>query len=321
VVGSRHPEGKHSVYHFGGTRGTLLGLTLYEADVALGQLTFASTEELQAVTAKVPGFRSLVELFPEKYADHTKASRFSGPDSDLRVFLTPASVELSLSSDNASLTFRDTSFAVHFGQTGPAEVAFANSFQFHFHEIAQTDVGAPLARLVPYARAIAIFRWLRENNIPIIFGDLDGINLPKVHTPLFTPLRKQVRLQDIYPRHPTVFFDTFGPTRITLSDGRETAVHYEKGRVAGVLRYDGAKLTVYRDALGRPIAMRMGDYAIAFVEHNDAGLLCAKRVDLALGAGGASVLFRQDSEFYPISNPENVVASIVLRFAHGSSIQ
>jgi hypothetical protein len=316
IVNPQAP-GHHAVYYFGHTENMLLGLDLYKADTLLGELAFGNAATNPALRGSIPGLRSLPELFPEKYADHL--ARDLLVDGDMRIFINSASVELARARGGNALEFVDTSFAVHFGQAGPAEAAFAGFLQSHFHDIALTEAGRPFARLIPWAQALAVFRWLKSNGIRIEAGELWPLTPSGALTPASVPFveSRTPNLRDIAAPLPTVFFGRSGPVRIVQADGRESRLTYAHGMVAGVQRFDGAELTVYRDRLDVPLAFRSGaDRAAAFVPSPESGLLYATDVALPGGDGG-NVQYRESSALFPASNAENVLTAAVLDFVKG----
>lgn len=314
VVNPQGP-GNFSVYYFGHTQDTLLGEVMYEADSRLGKLAF----ENPASYRPLPGFRSVAELFPEKYVDNPAQDQWAG--ADMRVFLNSSAVELQLSPDGQTLEFGNVAFTIHFGQMGPAESAFAGFMETHFNAIAASEAGRPFAQLVPYAKAMAIFRWLKANNIEVQDDELQQITLDKVITPAAQPLGKPPTLDDIAPPRPTVFFGPFGPTRVVRQDGTESSFTYQKGLVSSVQRFDGATFTVYRDSLGAPVGYQWGTQdGAAFIRDAKAGLLYAKGVDFVGTGDDLGVRYRDNTKAYPASNSEDILASVALRFAHGEEM-
>lgn len=308
--------GKFSVYYFGNIQDTLLGLVMYQVDDILGQLAFTTSDAVREVAKRIPNFRSLVELFPEKYASHPAQGDFSGVGG--RIFLSPSMVELVHSPNDRGLEFGEFAFSVRFGQTGPAEAAFAAFFEANLLEILKTESGAAFAQLIPYARATAVFRWMRENNIRFVPGALERVATRKVFTPTSTAINQPPKLEEIAVQRPSIFFGLTGPTRIVRTDGGESTIAYRNGKVSEVRRYDGQMLRVHRDSLGVPLAVQWhGQYAVAFMDNPEAGLVLAKNVGLKPDANGVNVTLRHDSVLYPIVNPESVVSSYAIRFANG----
>lgn len=308
--------GKFSVYYFGNIQDTLLGLVMYQVDDILGQLAFTTSDAVREVAKRIPNFRSLVELFPEKYASHPAQGNFSGVGG--RIFLSPSMVELVHSSKGRGLEFGEFAFSVRFGQTGPAEAAFAAFFEANLLEILKTESGAAFAQLIPYARATAVFRWMRENNIRFVPGALERVATPKVFTPTSTAINQPPKYEEVVVQRPTIFFGLAGPTRIVRTDGGESTIAFHNGKVSEVRRYDGQMLRVFRDSLGVPLAVLWrGQNAIAFMDNPEVGLVLAKNVDLKTDANGLNVTLRRDSVLYPIVNPESVVSFYAIRFANG----
>ena len=316
VVNPQAP-GNFAVYYFGHTQDTLLGEVMYEADSRLGELAFDNPSG----NRPLPGFRSMVELFPEKYVDNPGDGQFAG--ADMRVFLNSSAVALQLSPDGDALEFADTAFTVHFGQMGPAESAYAGFMEAHFNEIAGTEAGRPFAQLVPYARALAIFRWLKANNIRVEDYELREITPGKVVTPVAQALgkNKAPTLDDIAPPRPTVFFGPFGPTRVVREDGTESRITYRDGLVSTVQRFDGEQLTVYRDKLGAPVGYQWGSQGgAAFIRDSKFGLLYAKGVAFAGSPDDIGVRYSDSTKAYPVSNAEDILATVALDFANGKEM-
>lgn len=308
--------GDFSVYYFGNSRDTLLGLVMFNADHMLGELAFTTSAAVQEVEQQVPGFRSLVELFPEKYAENPAQGNYIGWDG--RIYLTPQTVVLEKSATQDRLDFADLEVSIHFGQTGPAESAYGAFFTAHFQDILKTQSGAPFADLVPYARAAGVFRWMRDNKIRFDPGELANVEVSQVFTPTSCPIEHSTKLEDVDVKAPTVFYDLLGPTRFVLADGRESTVSYANGRVSEVHRYDGKTLHVYRDSIGLPVAVKWSNtHAAGFLVNAKGGLVLAQDVGLEPGDFGPSVKLLPSSSIYQIVNPESIVMSFVVRFASG----
>ena len=309
-----HPPGKQPVYYLGKAQGNLLGLVMYRADEALAKLAFGSTSAVRPVAEQVPGFRSLPELYPEKYTEHPASERYAG--SDVRVFINPTVVEFALSPQGDALTFSRIAFAARFGKSGAAEAEFAAFFASYFHEISNTEQGAPLKALIPFARAVAVFRWLKENEIHVDLTGLSKVQISKVYTPQYVSAIRFPSLDEIAPRLPTMFFGPFGPVRIIRADGRETVISYKNGLPVKVKRYDGEVLEVFRDDLGMPIALRMNEKdEAAFYADSKLGPVFAENVRLHGKGGNLSLEVRRDTLLYPDNQPEATVSLIVVRFA------
>jgi hypothetical protein len=303
--------GRQPVYYLGGVEGTRLGLAMYRADAALGHLGFGSSADVQSVVQRIPSFRTLPELYPEKYASHPSEDRFLG--SDARIFLRTESVELDASPDRHSLEFRDVGWTVDFGQVGPAEQAFAAFFGEHFEAIAATDVGAPLAELVPYAEAVSVFRWLEENAIAFDPRDLLQVPITPAFTPHDVPALGLPRLTEIDPPRPTTLFGPFGPSRIVFPDGKETTFEYVGGRLERIRRRDDAVFEIRRDGLGTPITARaLPDLGLAFSIDKGLGPIVIDGVEIA---GDESNAADPDAIAYPDTQWERTVDALAVRFA------
>ncbi len=85
--------GYWSVYYFGDTEEKPLGLVMYQADLALGDLAFGRGDSAWSLSRRIAGYHSLPEMFPGAYAKH--------PNSDsncttTRIFLDVSAVPQSL---------------------------------------------------------------------------------------------------------------------------------------------------------------------------------------------------------------------------------
>lgn len=305
--------GWHPVYFLGDTENTPLGDVMLRADESLAQLTYGSTAQVRSVTEKAPNYHSLAELFPRKYTDHADSHRFLGADE--RVYLYSSLVEMDWTDKRDELRFAQTSFDVRFGQSGPAEEAFAALFSTHFNEMAGTEIGAPLKALVPYAKAVAWFRWLKTNRVPFVPGALTGARLRRVFTPSYVAYVPLPKFEEIAPRAPTISFGPSGPERIIRADGRETALTYKDGRPVQVSRYDGAILEVKRDALSKAVGLRIsGDHEAAFFVDEKRGPVFAENIRLVEVGGKLTPKVQGDTIFYPDNQPDATLALILSRF-------
>lgn len=316
VISNLQEAGKNSIYYFGNSKDTLLGLTMFHADHMLGQLAFTNSENVREVARTIPEFRSLVEIFPEKYTNHPDQINFVG--SDGRIYLTPKTVLLVKSTEDGKLDFGDFGVSIHFGQTGPAESAYVAFFESHFSEILKTKSGKAFADLIPFARASAIFHWLKENKIDFLAGTLADIEVPQVFTPTSIEEKKGIDLADVEVALPNVFYGLNGPVRIVRKDGRESQIEYDNNLARRVKRFDGQELSVIRDQNRTPVAVRWGsDRGIAFVPDPKLGLIMVKNISLKFGEYGPEITYKPNSVRFPIVNPETIVTQYVLRFAYG----
>jgi hypothetical protein len=305
--------GQTPVYYLGKTDRTMLGLVMYRADEALGCLAFCSTKFVQSVSDQVIGFHSLPELYPQGYADHPGQSRYPSAGT---VFLNSSLVELTWSPRGDRLEFGSVGFDLRFDQPGPAEDAFAAFFVTHFDEIVRTKLGEPLQALIPYAQAVAFFRWLKANDIALNPSEFQGLPVSSVFTPHEVPLRPSPKLEDIASRAPTILFGAFGPERIIRADGRETVVTYERGLPIRVRRFDGDVLEVKRDALGNPVGLVFADKsAAAFYIDPEMGFVFAENVELVENERTVTVTVNDKTIAYPDNQPEATTRLILARFA------
>jgi hypothetical protein len=309
------PPGYSSVYYYGGILSTAMGLALFEADEALARIAFGGTQEVAGINQRVPGFHSMPELFPEKYTDNPAAARYLGNDE--RIFIVSRDVELQVAKRRRQLEFSGTSFSVQFSRMGPAEVAFCSFMQAHFEDIADTELGAPLKRLVPFAQAAAIFKWMRENNVVFEAGELSQVPITKVFTSLVTRVRPEPRLEDANPKAPYTRFGLSGPLVSVDKKGKETTFEYDDDLIRRVTLPNGKRLEVYRDALKRPVALvdEVARETIAFTEHADLGLVLADKVEVSNAGSSLGFTYGAKSRVLPIANAEPVVTSAVISFA------
>jgi len=91
---------------------------MFQADDALGALAFCSTRIIQPVADQVPGFHSLPELYPDRYAAYLKTRNYPGANT---VFLHSALVELDWTPHGDALRFGKTLFNLRFDNATPAE--------------------------------------------------------------------------------------------------------------------------------------------------------------------------------------------------------
>jgi len=308
------PPGHQPVYYFGHTEDTLLGLVMYLADQTLGKLTFGSTATVKPLADQVPGFRSMPELYPQKYTEHPVSESYLG--SEARVFIHPSLVELVRKAGGDELEFGNTRFSVEFGKTGPAEAVFASFLESHFHEVANTEQGSAFKQLVAYARALAIFRWLKENDIDFSERGLSDVPMPLTYTPRDATPFVLPSPNEIAPRAPTMIFGPAGLLKIIDQDQKQTTVTYKNGRPVEVRRHDGGLLEVLRDDLGTPLAIRVnGTDAAAFFTDPTRGLVLAANLTLQGSGRNLSIHLNENTVLFPEKRPEETVNRMVVRFA------
>lgn len=307
----RMPPGTRPVYYLGGTEGTLLGLALYRADVALGTLAWGMPAEVREVSERVAEFHTLAELYAARYADHPTRGRYTGTSQ--RIFTHPASIEFAVDETRGTLDVVETRFAARFGDLGPAEAHFVAVFAAYFDDIVETEVASPIRALIPHAQAIGMFRWMRESGVLVAPGTLLDVPLQTVFTPAYTASREQPRLEDVaMPRPPITLFGPLGPERIIRADGRESSITYRRDQAVRVTRYDGSVLEILRDDLGRPLGLVVdGAEAAAFYTDPDLGPVFAE--DVILGPGGTLEL-RPSTMRYPDNEPEALIKQIIRGF-------
>ena len=308
------PSGRQPVYYFGDTEDTLLGMVMYLADQALGKLTFGSTADVKPVADEVPGFTSMPELYPQKYTERPASDNYLGSES--RVFIHPYLVELVRNSEADELVYGDTRFAVEFGKMGPAEVVYAAFLESHFHEVANTEQGKAFRQLIAYARVLAIFRWLKENRIAFVDGGLSKISVPAIHTPRDAVPFTLPSPAQIAPSPPAMLFGPAGLLAVVNQEQKQTTVTYKNGRPVEVRRHDGDLLEIFRDDLGRPVAIRMnGAEGAAFLNDPVHGLVLAANLKLQGSGRNLSVQVNENTVLLPEKRPEETIARMVARFA------
>ena len=123
-------------------------------------------------------------------------------------------------------------------------------------------------------------------------------------------------LEQIFPKAPMIRFGPFGPILIIRDDGRETQVTYKRGRIAEIIRYDGAVLRLKRDALQKPVSLHLGDgYEAAFYHDPGAGPVFMENARMIDGPNGAEIHLTNKTVIYPDNQPELTANLIVSRFA------
>lgn len=305
--------GMSPVFYLGNTENTYLGLAMYLADKTWNTLAFGSSAETNAVFRAVPGFHTLPELFPVKYTDNPAQQYYLGSQ---RVMLNSSSVELSLSADEQQLQFGNVGFEVKLPGGGPAENYYAAFFNSHLNEILSTEVGRPLKRLIPYAKAAAIFRWLKLNNIKFRQEKLLEVPITKVYTPLYTESMKTPELKDIAPAYPTIDFGVHGPLTIFYSANSKTVITYSKGHVVSVVCANGKALDVYRDDIGLPVAYYTNNDNGAFYVHQYSGMVLYKNVMLQNEPANLKIRLTNQSVVYPENQAEQAIQGIIADFIY-----
>jgi hypothetical protein len=310
-----NPPGLGSVYYYGRAKDTALGLAMYQADSLLDRIAFGGGQTVARLSVEVPGYRSLPELFPERYANNPAQERVAGTE---RVVIYSSEVALALSEQRDELTFAQTRFGVRFSQPGPAETAYAQLLQTNFEAIASTPEGRPFAELRPFAQALALFRYFKVNDIPV--SGINETNAPAfVYTPSAVPRPTPPQFADVAPPLPTIFFGPFGPVRMIDRNGAEVRFAYQQGKIVKIVRPDGASFVVYRNMLGQPIAFKSGNNGFAFIYSGRDGLILGTDASLSGPLNDLNVAFASHAKFLPISNAEEAVATEAMRFAQHKS--
>jgi hypothetical protein len=260
--------GFHPVYYRGPIADTRVGLILLNADIALGDIAYGSSLKLRDYGLdQVPGFHSLPEMYPAKYAEAARQNQLLGDNERIVIDALPTQL---VAASNRVLTYapEQQELAVRFGRTTPVERAFADLFNRHYADIL---VRIPaLKELVECSRVISVFKWLKANNIPLSSAPNDKLEL--VLTPHQTPARQRARLEDLVFVAPLVWFEDDGPRRVFPNSDSFTEIAYERGQIAAVNRYDGRILRVFRDDLQVPIGIELADGGAAvFTVSQDGG--------------------------------------------------
>jgi hypothetical protein len=254
------------------------------------------------------------ELYPQKYTELPASESYLA--SEARVFIHPSLVELVRKSGADELGYGDMRFAVEFSKMGPAEAVFAAFLESHFHEVANTEQGAAFKQLVAYARVLAIFRWLKENHIDFADEGLSKMSVPAIYTPRDAVPFVLPSRNEIAPSAPTMLFGPAGLLKIVNQEQRQTTVTYKNGRPVEVRRHDGGLLEIFRDDLGRPVAIRVnGTDGAAFLNDPKLGLVLAANLKLQGSQGNLSVQINENTVLLPEKRPEETVSRMVTRFA------
>jgi hypothetical protein len=171
--------------------------------------------------------------------------------------------------------------------------------------------------LVECARAIGIFKWLAENNIPLEAApSLTSATPQRVFTPHHVDPYRAPRLEEITFTAPLLQFDGSGPTDIFSESGEHTRIHYKRGHVSRIVRGNGRTLDVYTDDLGNPIGVEIhgvGSAAFSYVRENYVLLL--PDVRLKSDDEGRVITFTPvSSSEVPESDPWGLINAIAKNF-------
>jgi hypothetical protein len=111
----------------------------------------------------------------------------------------------------------------------------------------------------------------------------------------------------------------FGPAgllKIVDQEQRQTTVTYEKGRPVEVRRHDGGLLEIFRDDLGRPVAIRLnGTGGVAFLNDSARGLVLAANLKVQGSRRNLSVHINENTVLLPEKRPEETISRMIARFA------
>jgi hypothetical protein len=304
--------GMSSVYYLGETENTYLGLAMYLADKALSNLAFGSSTDISSVSKAIPSFHSLAELFPAKYTDSADQSKYLGSQ---RIYLNNESVKLVLSPDGKNFQFNNISFKVHMPNGGPVENYYAAFLISHFDEIMATKQGEAFTLLIPFAKAVAIFRWLKTNNLYFRDDDLLEVPITKVYTPLYTAETTSPSPGDISPAYPTIVFGPNGPLNIIYDANKQTVITYTKGYATKILCYNGKTLDIYRDDMGLPIAYRINEkFSGAFYDEPGIGPVFYTGVVIQKEKNNMEVKITNRTIVYPENQPQVAFQKIISAF-------
>lgn len=180
-------DGMMTVRYLGNTEGTRVGQVMFEADRLLKSLAMGrDTITRMPMRPRVPGYRSELELL----------SAFGGtrlPGAWHRYWFRPSQVIASLSPDGRSIQFQKAAVAVlteyvppQPGGSEPAAEAFARHVTEHYDDYAAAYPA--LAELRTLAKLAALAYWIVEQKIPINARKVLEAQLPRVDTPLTTPM-------------------------------------------------------------------------------------------------------------------------------------
>ena len=172
---------------FGGVDDTEFGQALIDADLILKKLSIEKDNVTgEPIVVGIQGYKSELDL----YAEHQE---LVGSGGLTNIYFTPKSMELGRSANGKSFQFQEASMEVLTetrinGNVVPnvAVEEYAQFFTEHFDEFA---LEFPiLERMRQGAKAVALARFIKDNNIPIDLSWLDSYELSDVTTPTSTPV-------------------------------------------------------------------------------------------------------------------------------------
>ncbi|MCO6455655.1 MAG: hypothetical protein J5I93_10210 [Pirellulaceae bacterium] len=189
---SGDPSDPQSVRLFAGLEDTHLGYVFFEADRVMKMLA-AGKDNLtgQPVGSSVAGYQSMAERW-----------HASGTSADIRWWFQIGDMKLVRSADGQSFEFDDVGLRLvaenaATGQpaTDADALAFADWFTDNYDAIAAEaypypslpGLTQPLVRLKQAAQAVALARFLRDQQIEVDFSWINQYQLPFVDTPETTP--------------------------------------------------------------------------------------------------------------------------------------
>jgi hypothetical protein len=281
--------GRQAAYYLGPVENTLFGRVLAAADVALGDLAYGSSRQLaQRGLDQLPGYHSLAEMFPGKYAGPGGESRLAG--SEDRVVLQSLPSRLVPRTGDELAWARVPEFAVRFGRTTPAERGYAAVFDAHYAGLVQRV--PELRDLVECARAVGTFKWLKQNAIPLASDGPLRAAPARYLTPHQVEASAPIPAAELSPRAPLVRYGEDGPVEIQQEHGGAFRVGYRRGHLRSVVRPDGRMLTVHADDLGQPVAVEAGGFGAAVLLHDGRGGFTFVDDVVLLTRGGRLVGYR-----------------------------
>jgi hypothetical protein len=306
-------SGRQPAYYQGPVENTLFGRVLLAADMALGEMAYGSTRDLAARGLDgLPGYHSLAEMFPEKYAVESVANRHAGTAD--RVVLQSLPSRLVRAPGDELVWARVPELAVRFGRTTPAERGYAALFAAHYFALVERM--PELRDLLECSRAVGTFKWLRENRVRLE-GDAALRTPPgRVFTPHQVDEREPISELALFPLSPRVRYGAHGPLEVHPAHGGPTLVTYARGHVRTVARGDGRTFTVHTDDLGRPVAVEADGFGAAALVHGNRGEMTVVDGVVLLTRGGRVVGFRRRSSSRqgPAGEAWELVESLAQRF-------
>jgi hypothetical protein len=313
-IGSRSPGNnfvggrtgaRAGVYYSRGIQNTRLGYIMLRADISLGELAYTRNPKVRQL---FPEFRSLPELYPQKYATNAGDDRFLG--SEDRILLQTGDIEL-VPGRSRELRFRaGRELVMRFGNTGPAEMAFGAWFGNNFEAIVAAL--PELRELRDAARVVAVIAWLSENQVQFDKGPMASLHESDVVTPDHVAPRRNPTVEDL-ERDPPL-----APQHIIHGEGRVTNFEYEGPRVRRIRRWDGEILTVFYADDGRVVGLSGDGDRAAVVDYGGMSPLAQIIDNVVLdrsGDGNVAFTAKPESVLLLEARPNAVIYGMIEGFA------